>query len=130
MNSVYRLICLVSAAIAALSFESIAHEWMAPKEAAQLTNPLVSNEAIIVSGKELYQENCGYCHGDALEGLTAEQAGLTKAPPNLKVRFKNHSVGDLFWKIQKGRGDMPSFKDDLSEDEIWTILHYIGSKAD
>lgn len=130
MKSVIRMICLGALVIAAFSVDSIAHEWMAPKEATQRTNPVALDETTIVLGKELYQENCGYCHGKTLEGLTAKQAGLTKAPPNLKVHFKNHSVGDLFWKIQKGRGDMPSFKDDLSEDEIWTILHYIGSKAD
>ena len=41
-----------------------------------------------------------------------------------------HPDGDFFWKIQEGRGDMPSFNDDLSEEQIWEIINYIRSEAE
>lgn len=110
--------------------QSLAHEWMAPKEAAQQQNPVVPDENSLRSGKMLYQDNCAACHGDPIQGLKAEQTGLETDTPNLKVRLKNHSDGDFFWKINEGRGDMPSFKGELSDKEKWQIINYIRKEAE
>ena len=105
-----------------------AHEWMAPKEKAKIQNPLPAEPEIISHGKNLYLQLCSYCHGDNLAGLPSEITGLTKPTPNLKARLKTHSDGDFFWKIQNGKGDMPSFKDDLNDEEIWSILRFTRSE--
>jgi mono/diheme cytochrome c family protein len=110
--------------------EGIAHEWMAPKDAAGIKNPIVLNDTSVAEGQKIYSQNCAECHGDNLEGLSAEASGLEMAPPNLKKRIKSHSDGDFFWKIQHGRGDMPSFSDDLSEEQIWELINYIRSEAE
>ncbi len=106
----------------------IAHEWMAPKEIAEVPNPLPVKPEIISHGKDLYLQLCSYCHGENMTGLSAEEAGLTKPTPNLKARLKTHSDGDFFWKIQQGKGEMPSFSDELNDEEIWSILHFIRSE--
>lgn len=49
--------------------------------------------------------------------------------PNLKQRLKTHSDGDFFWKINEGRGQMPSFKDELSDEEKWYIINYIKQES-
>ena len=38
-----------------------------------------------------------------------------------------HTDGDFFWKIQNGKGEMPSFKEDLSGNDIWNVINYIKS---
>ena len=111
--------------LAVLSVESMAHEWMAPEEAATLANPLVPDKATVTWGKQVYHNNCAYCHGQTLEGLPAEDTGLTKDTPNLKRSLKTHSEGDMFWKIRTGRGDMPAFKQTLSEKDTWAVITYI-----
>lgn len=105
----------------------LAHRWMAPKEAAQKQNPISLNQASASSGKEIYTQNCAYCHGDNAKGLSAESTGLQKDTPNLIQGLKNHTDGDFFWKIQNGRDAMPSFKEDLSENDIWHVINYIKS---
>ena len=110
--------------------EGIAHEWMAPVDAANIENPIVMDETSIEMGKTIYAENCAACHGNTLEGLPAVETGLEMGSPNLKQRIKTHSDGDFFWKIQQGRGDMPSFSEDLSDKEIWYVIHYIRNEAE
>ncbi len=60
----------------------------------------------------------------------AEFVGLEKSPPNLKERIKMHPDGDFFWKIQEGRGDMPSFNEDLTEEQIWEVINFIRSEPE
>ena len=108
----------------------MAHSWMAPKEAAEIKNPIVLDVESARKGKEAYLDFCAACHGDNLEGLKAEEAGLDIDTPNLKQRLKTHTDGDFFWKINEGRGEMPSFKDELSDDEKWQIIYYIRQEAE
>ena len=98
------------------------------RPAAKLANPLVQDEAYVAWGKKVYRNNCAYCHGEALVGLTAKDTGLAKDTPNLKRSLKIHSEGDIFWKIQSGRGDMPAFRQTLSEKDIWAVITYIKSE--
>ena len=104
-----------------------AHEWMAPKNDAALKNPVDRNEQILSLGKNLYNEFCAHCHGKNGKGLEPKEIGLTKRPTNLQKTLKTHSDGDIFWKINAGRKEMPSFKVDLEEREIWSVIHYIRS---
>lgn len=108
----------------------MAHGWMAPKEAAEMKNPIVLDTASARKGKEAYLDNCATCHGENLEGLKADEAGLDIDSPNLKERLKTHTDGDFFWKINEGRGEMPPFKDGLSDEEKWQIINYIRKEAE
>ena len=107
----------------------IAHGWMAPKDAAEIKNPIVMDAGSTTRGKEAYLGNCAACHGENLEGLKGEEAGLDNDAPNLKQRLQTHSDGDFFWKINEGRGEMPSFKDELSDEEKWHIINYIREES-
>jgi mono/diheme cytochrome c family protein len=105
----------------------LAHRWMAPKEAAQKQNPIPLNQVTGSSGKEIYTQNCAYCHGNNARGFSSEGTGLRKDTPNLIQALKNHTDGDLHWKIQNGKDAMPSFQEDLSENDIWNVINYIKS---
>ena len=76
-------------------------------------------------GEEIYIDNCSSCHGDNALGLEKKDTGLLMSTPNLIKRLINHTEGDFFWKIQNGKGQMPLFKDDLSENQIWNVINYI-----
>lgn len=107
-----------------------AHEWMAPKSAAEIKNPIAMDDDSIQRGKAIYFDNCASCHGDSVEGMSAQEAGLGADTPNLKKRLLTHTDGDFFWKIQNGRGDMPSFSDSLSDKETWEVINYIRDEAE
>ncbi|MBT8353725.1 MAG: cytochrome c [Desulfofustis sp.] len=58
------------------------------------------------------------CHGERGDGLRSNETGPQMDSPNLEKCLLTHTDGDFFWKIQNGRGDMPSFRNELSEEEI------------
>ena len=104
--------------------------WMAPEQDAHLENPVPAEINSIARGKEIFLQNCSACHGENAEGLDAQVVGLEKKPPNLKDGIKMHPDGDFFWKIRTGRGEMPSFEEELAEEEIWDLINYIRKEAD
>ena len=116
----YTIICLYL--LCPLLF---AHGWKAPKEAAKIENPIPFTISSQNSGKDVYLDNCSSCHGKNGLGLNKKDTGLSMNTPNLVKRLVNHTEGDFFWKIQNGKGKMPSFKEDLSEKQIWNIINFI-----
>ena len=122
---------LVSASVCILllsATSAIAHGWVAPEEAAQKKNPVNADQASVTRGRELFMNNCAYCHSGDGRGMEAAEAGLSKAPPDLIKRLAGHSDGDFFWKIEKGRGDMPSFEGTMQEKEIWDIINFLKTR--
>ena len=106
---------------------AMAHSWKAPKEASKVQNPVEKSEQSINSGMKLYNQFCAGCHGRSIGGDESPKGSSKTVPPDLAKRAKHHSDGDFFWKIQHGRGDMPSFQDELQDKEIWDIINYIKS---
>ncbi|MDX2507943.1 MAG: c-type cytochrome [Desulfobacterales bacterium] len=110
--------------IAAWAF---AHGWMAPKKEAEKKNPIKKDEQTIHLGQTIFSEFCMDCHGKDAKGMGSGAVGLDSPPPDLQKTLKSHSDGDFFWKIKTGRKEMPSFKNDLEEKEIWSVIHYLRS---
>lgn len=109
---------------------SMAHEWMAPEAEGKRINPVESDKKSLERGKIIYLDNCALCHGEQIEGMKADETGLEMDSPNLKKRLLTHTDGDFFWKIQTGRGDMPSFKEDLTEEQTWDVINFIRSESE
>jgi mono/diheme cytochrome c family protein len=107
----------------------LAHSWKAPREAADKKNSVEMSKSSIESGRILYSEYCAGCHGKKVDGQGSVGVYLKTKPPDLRQRAKNHADGDLFWKIQHGKGDMPSFEKKLQDKEIWSITNYLRSLA-
>ena len=53
---------------------------------------------------------------------------LTPKPADLVERAAHHSDGDFVWKITNGRGAMPAFKDQLSENDVWDLTNFLKRK--
>ena len=121
------LLIVLPAVVLILFTENVlAHSWMAPKAAADKQNPTPLSAVSINRGKAIYLESCAYCHGENLKGLKPAASGLQKDTPDLRQRLKTHTEGDFHWKIQTGKGEMPSFKEDLTDKEIWDIINFIN----
>jgi len=107
-----------------------AHEksgWRAPEEAKKVKNPVKSTKASIEKGKEIYEKKCSLCHGEKGDGKGPASAGLNPKPTNFKESHgEKMTDGEHFWKITTGRGGMPSFAKDLTEEERWQVINYIN----
>jgi mono/diheme cytochrome c family protein len=102
----------------------------------------VSEEDLIVIGKQVYQENCALCHGANLEGQpqwrSRKADGRLPAPPHNeeghtwhhadKVLFEITKFGPSIYAGPEYESDMPGYKDVLSDEEIWASLAYIKSQ--
>ena len=95
-----------------------------------MKNPVKSTRASIQKGKEIYEKKCALCHGIKGDGKGTASAGLNPKPTSFKGPHGHGgqiSDGEHFWKITTGRGAMPSFAKDLTEEERWHVINYINT---
>ena len=103
-----------------------------PAEYRNQTNPLEANNEVINQGRKLYQENCVSCHGEKGYGDGPAGSQLSPKPANLTglMRMPMMARDDyLFWAISEGgkrfNTPMPAYKEVLTEDERWKIIHFL-----
>ena len=83
------------------------------------------------AGKDLYAANCSECHGVNGEGQPPDPSGIIVAPPHNASGHTWHHPDQANYAIVytgrhvEGANEMPSFKDKLSEEEIFSILAYV-----
>lgn len=101
-------------------------KWVAPPSADALINPVESNEESISKGKKIYKSNCRSCHGKTGQGKGAAAEDIeTRITDFTDSSFTEQSDGSMFWKIKEGKDEMDSFKDVLTDKEIWLSVNYI-----
>jgi mono/diheme cytochrome c family protein len=75
-------------------------------------------------GKPLYEANCAVCHGATGHGDGPAARSLPVAPFDLTVHVPQHDEAFLYAVIRDGWGYMPSFKDKLTQDQIYQVIAY------
>lgn len=92
-------------------------------------NPLPFTPDNLAAGKEAFGHYCIACHG-----LDGQNTGVPFAehmsppPPSLaSAEVQSYSDGQLKWVIDNGiaPSGMPASKGILSDDEIWSIVHFL-----
>ena len=95
------------------------------------TNPFPITEKGLARGKQLYDINCGICHGEKADGggyLARDGGKYPVAPANFKQdTFYNSTNGRFYHAIMYGRNLMGTYADKLSFEERWQVIHYIRS---
>jgi len=76
------------------------------------------------TGAELYKTNCQPCHGEAGDGKTPA-AKLYKIPSLLTPELDKKTDAELVEFAKKGKGDMPSWSETLSDHQIQDVITYI-----
>ena len=124
----YGLLGLSLMIVAALVFAHEKTGWVVPEEAKKLKNPIKMTKASIQRGKEIYEKKCALCHGLKGDGKGPASAGLNPKPTNFRESHgEKMTDGEHFWKITTGRGGMPSFAKDLTEEERWHVINHINT---
>lgn len=75
----------------------------------------------IEQGRVQFQRTCAQCHGRNMVNAGTTVYDLRKFPPNDADRFQT--------SVAQGRGNMPSFKDALSPEQIGLLWAYVGSRG-
>lgn len=133
------LIILLIATIgaAAISF------WLLPPRQQSVGLFLPENSAYVSLGKRIYRESCASCHGDNLEGQTADWKtpgpdGKLPAPPHDQSGHTWHHPDQVLFDITKlgvaraanltnYESAMPAYEDVLTDKEIIAVLSFIKS---
>ena len=98
-------------------------------EAEKLKNPVPGDAASIEEGKKLYGRHCASCHGPTGKG-DGGMALSGGTPANLTDETWDHgsSDGEIFVVIRDGTStDMESYKEKLTEKQIWHLVNFIRS---
>jgi mono/diheme cytochrome c family protein len=115
-----------------------------PVPEATPANQNISESASATSGQQIYDQNCGSCHGADLEGepgfdwRNRKSDGSLPAPPHDQTGHTwHHPDPALILIIQNGglslgtgigKSTMPAFGEVLSETEIEAVLTFIKSR--
>ena len=116
--------------------EVVPKESILPTEYLHLINPLEGKSTVISTGKELYSNNCVFCHGDTGWGDGVVGATLDPPPGELANSQKELSDDYLYWRIYDGgiqepfNSAMPSWGGVLSETQIWQLISYLRILGD
>lgn len=92
--------------------------------------PAAYDSKLVADGAEVYAANCQVCHGGSGAGNGPwADVGMKVAPRDFTDNewMSSQSDGVFYTSIQRGVPGtaMPSFKDRLSEKEIWAAVAYI-----
>lgn len=93
----------------------------APEKARAKRNPLETDPDAVAAGRNLFDQHCAECHGNAADG--------GKKGPSLRAEeVQNSSPGTLFWVLTNGvvRRGMPVWSK-LPEPQRWQLVAYIKS---
>lgn len=91
-----------------------------------------SSAATVAMGEMIYHGACDDCHG--IDGRTPSEIGRAMYPRTLSLasmEVQSWSDEEMFWIIKNGirLSGMPGFAKTQSDDQIWSLVHYIRSLA-
>lgn len=103
-----------------------AQSWTVPNSSKKKQNPYDTSTKNISSGKKIYNINCKSCHGDATIGNMLPLQPV--APSDLGSQaFLRQTDGEIYYKVNKGKGAMPTFEKTLNDEDKWMVITYLRS---
>ena len=103
--------------------------WTIPPDADQEKSPIAVTPQTLVAGRALFQKNCQRCHGPKGigDGPDADPDYMDDMDLTNPKRAQRNSDGVVFYKAWNGRTKpkMPAFKDELTKEQVWTIVAYV-----
>jgi mono/diheme cytochrome c family protein len=115
--------------------EWITHETMihsVRRHAAGIEAPAATGSRQALAGFCLYETHCVACHGAAAIAREQWVAGLEPSPPYLLDSTSKWTPAQLFWIAKNGikMTGMPSWKDSLSDGQIWDVVRFLETMRD
>jgi mono/diheme cytochrome c family protein len=96
-------------------------------DAMSLANPVANTPDAMQHAQELARINCSACHGTSGrgDGPVASYFSPVKPVDFTSPRVRSRTDGQLFWLITNGIGNMPAFRNLLSERDLWSVVLYV-----
>jgi mono/diheme cytochrome c family protein len=94
-----------------------------------VSTPEPLDEKAIVRGETVYQQNCQSCHGINATGNGPKAKKLQAKPRNLVTMAKEVPYFKFYIMVSRWQGEMPGWKNVLTEKEVSDLEQYIRSLA-
>lgn len=95
----------------------------------QLPNPIPVNVGSVLKGKQMFTIYCTPCHGTSGTGNGLVGEKLVLRPFDLTSEaVQSLSDGFIFGYITFGGAVMPSYANDLSPTERWSVINYLRTE--
>ncbi len=103
------------------------YKGIAQQPAVPLSNPLLPSKAVLELGQKKFLTFCSPCHGNYADGESRLRGQFPKPPSLHSTKVREWADGNIFHVIMVGQNVMPSYANQLTTDEAWSIIHYIRS---
>lgn len=101
-------------------------EWIVPADRKARLSPFEFTQDSREAGGTLYKVNCMSCHG--MPGQNNWLRDLKPQPGDpASEKYQKNTDGEIFHKLTVGRGLMPSFRNVLTQTDLWNLVAYIRS---
>ncbi len=105
-----------------------AKPWPVPdKDKALKSTDKLTDAGVIANGKDLWAKHCKSCHGAKGLGDGPKGASLKTSPGDFTTAgFQANTDGELFYRLNKGRDEMPGYEKKIPEaKDRWSLVAYI-----
>jgi mono/diheme cytochrome c family protein len=102
-----------------------------PAEASAKVNPVKATPEALAHAKKIYGYECAVCHGDDGAGTGDLAKNMKAKMPDFRdpTSLKGRTDGDIYYIIQKGKGEMEGEGARLKPDDTWGLVNYVRSFA-
>lgn len=102
-----------------------------PPDAAARTNPVKPTPAGLAAARKIYGYDCAMCHGATGDGKGDMAPSLKTPMKNFldPAALKDMSDGEIYYIIDKGKGEMPGDGDRAKPEQMWNMVILVRSFA-
>jgi len=107
-----------------------AKPWPVPdKDKALKPAVKLTDASVIANGKDLWAKHCKSCHGSKGLGDGPKASSLKTFPGDFSAAaFQSSTDGELFYRTDKGRDEMPSYEKKIPEaSDRWSLVAFMRS---
>ena len=132
MKTTQKIATIMVAAVIAVVFlfgnavhaQAKAKPWPVPDKDKTMKAPAKADPA---AGKELWAKHCKSCHGSKGLGDGPKAASLKVFPGDFSAAaFQASTDGELFYRTDKGRDEMPSYEKKIPDaNDRWSLVAYM-----
>ena len=105
-----------------------AKSWPVPdKDKALKSTDKLTDAAVIANGKDLWAKHCKSCHGTKGMGDGPKAVSLKTSPGDFTTAdFQASTEGELFYRMNKGRDEMPAYEKKIPDaKDRWALVGYM-----
>jgi mono/diheme cytochrome c family protein len=102
-----------------------------PLEAVNRVNPVKASPESLSRAKKIYGYECAACHGDDGGGGGDLAKNMKSKMSDFRdpTSLKTLTDGEIFYIIEKGKGEMEGEGPRLKPDDTWNLVNYVRSMA-